>query len=359
MSGEIPGRAELGNVVVGVDGSPSARTAVLWAAAEADRRGRRLHLVHAADTDRRALFADAQTIQDVREAGRDLLTRTTLLVAERFPDLDVTRELGRQEPVSGLRAAAGARGTIVVGHRGLGGFATLMLGSVGLEVVARAEVPVIVVRGEPPNPGEGPGSVTAAVRGVADLDWLLLAAAEAEARKAALRIVSVWNVLTHVGSVATMLDDLDGIARRRVRETQALAERVRRLHPGLSVAHHVETGTSSAGILVEASSGTDLIVMGRGRRPLGLGHSLGRVAHTLIHHAHCPVEIVPPGFAARRTTGVEAGDGGADGADGAGQSGDDGGADRDGRGGEDGGADVGGRDDEGGEGHPPTAPGTH
>ncbi|MER8044656.1 universal stress protein [Streptomyces sp. NPDC094032] len=297
MNAGLPGRAELGNVVVGVDGSPSARTAVLWAAAEADRRGRRLHLVHAADTDRRALFADAETIQEVREAGRDLLARTARLVGEDFPDLAVTRELGRQEPVSGLRAAAGAKGTIVVGNRGLGGFATLMLGSVGLGVAARADVPVIVVRGERTRPGAG--SVTAAVRGVADLDWLPLAAAEAEARKATLRVVSVWNVLSQVGSVATMLDDLDGIARQRVRETQTLAERMRRLHPELVVTHHLETGTSSAGILVEASARTDLIVMGRGRRPLGLGPSLGRVAHTLIHHAYCPVEIVPSGFMTR------------------------------------------------------------
>lgn len=317
MSGEHPGRAELGNVVVGVDGSPSARTAVLWAAAEADRRGSRLHLVHAADTDRRALFADAETIQEVREAGRDLLARTARLVAERFPDLDVTGELGRQEPLSALRSAAGARGTIVVGHRGLGGFATLMLGSVGLGVAARADVPVIVVRGE--RNGPGTASVTAAVRGVADLDWLPLAAAEAQAREAALRVVSVWNVLTQVGSVATMLDDLDGIARQRVSETQAVAERIRRLHPGLVVDHHVETGTSSAGILVEASARTDLLVMGRGRRPLGVGRSLGRVAHSLIHHAHCPVEIVPRGFVTRTTDeGDEGGDGedGGDGGDG-------------------------------------------
>ncbi|MFF7443008.1 universal stress protein [Streptomyces sp. NPDC008122] len=122
---------------------------------------------------------------------------------------------------------------------------------------------------------------------------VLWAAAEADARKAALRIVSVWNALTHVGSVATMLDDLDGIARRRVHETKALADRVRELYPQLIVGHHVETGTSTPGILIEASSRTDLIVVGRGRRPLGVGPSLGRVAHAVIHHAHCPVEIVP------------------------------------------------------------------
>ncbi|MET8509235.1 universal stress protein [Streptomyces sp. NPDC004787] len=297
MTSEIPARPELGNVVVGVDGSPSARTAVFWAAAEADRRRRTLHLVHADDTARRALFADAERIQEVRERGRDLLVETVSAVQERFPDLAVTKELSRQEPVAGLRAAAGRAGTIVVGNRGLGGFSTLMLGSVGLGVAARAETPVIVVRGDGDRPEFG--SVTAAVHGASDVGWLLVAAAEADARKAALRLVSVWNVLTHIGSVATMLDDLDEIARQRVHEIKALADRVRDFYPGLNVSHHVETGTSTPGILVEATARTDLLVMGREHRALGAGPSLGRVAHVLIHHADCPVEIVPPAFATR------------------------------------------------------------
>ncbi|MFF5923406.1 universal stress protein [Streptomyces flavochromogenes] len=297
MTSETPARPELGNVVVGVDGSPSGRAAVLWAAGEADRRGRPLHLVHAADTDRRAIFSNAETIQAVREAGRDLLIETASAVRDLFPDLAVTKELDRQEPVAGLRAAAGHRGTIVVGNRGLGGFSALMLGSVGLGVAARAEVPVIVVRGDGDRPASG--SVTAAVHGASDRGWLLVAAAEADARKAALRLVSVWNVLTHVGSVATMLDDLDEIARQRVHEIKALADLAQEFYPTLTVSHHVETGTSTPGILVEASAHTDLLVMGREHRALGVGPSLGRVAHTLLHHAHCPVEIVPPAFATR------------------------------------------------------------
>ncbi|MEU7069889.1 universal stress protein [Streptomyces narbonensis] len=163
-------------------------------------------------------------------------------------------------------------------------------------MAARADVPVIVVRGDGDRPAAG--SVTAAVHGASDLGWLLLAAAEADAREAALRLVSVWNLLTYV-SVATMLDDLDEIARRRVHEVKALADLVREFSPGLIVSHHVETGTSTPGILVEASVHTDLLVMGRGHRALGAGRSLGRVAHVLLHHAHCRVEVVPPAFATR------------------------------------------------------------
>ncbi|MFF8602190.1 universal stress protein [Streptomyces sp. NPDC015232] len=285
-SGARTGR--LGQVVAGVDGSPSARTAALWAAAEAALRGRDLHLVHAADTDRRALFTDAETVQEVREAGRDLLIRTADAVRERFPGLVVTRELGRQEPVAALLAAAGRKGTIVVGHRGLGGFATLMLGSVGLGVAGRAQVPVIVVRGDDERPADptspaGPahGTVVAAVHDASDLGWLRLAAAEAEARGATLRLVRAGSPFGHPGG-AQVPDDL--------------ADRIRAVHPGLAVTAHAESGAGAAGILVEASRGAALLVAGRGRRTLGLGRALGRVAHALIHHAHCPVEIVPHAF---------------------------------------------------------------
>ncbi len=50
-----------------------------------------------------------------------------------------------------------------------------------------------------------------------------------------------------------------------------------------------------AGVLVEASRHADLLVMGGRRAPgaLGITRSLGRAAHSLLHHAHCPVLLVP------------------------------------------------------------------
>ncbi|MFB7265876.1 universal stress protein, partial [Streptomyces nojiriensis] len=49
-----------GSVVVGVDGSDSARTAAMWAAAEAVRRDRPLHIVYGADTDARIIYLSAE-----------------------------------------------------------------------------------------------------------------------------------------------------------------------------------------------------------------------------------------------------------------------------------------------------------
>ncbi|MFE3389956.1 universal stress protein [Streptomyces anulatus] len=284
----------LGAVVVGVDASAPARAAALWAAEEADRRGRPLHIVHAADTDHRMLYAGVEAIQAILEAGRDLLTDTAEAVSDRYPGLVVTRELSRIDPVGGLRAAAGERGTIVVGSRGLGGFGALMLGSVGLGLVARTEAPVIVVRGELDRATTG--VVTAAVQGDSDLGWLMLAAAEAHVRKASLRLLSVCNVLAQVGTVTTMLDSLGEVAKQQVHEVSAMAGQVGEAYPDLTITHHVETGTSVPGILVEASKHTDLLVLGSRRHLLGLGPALGRVSHAVLHHGHCPVEIVPPEY---------------------------------------------------------------
>ncbi|MFJ8403507.1 universal stress protein [Streptomyces microflavus] len=301
MTSDLPDPAELGAVVVGVDASQQSRAAALWAAAEAELRGQPLGIIHAADIEGRSVLTSAETLQALWDTARDVLDETARAVREKFPDLIVTEELSRGDAVAGLRAAAGARGTIVVGSRGLGGFAALTLGSVGLGVAARTEVPVVVVRGETDRPATG--VVTAAVHGTSDLDWLLIAAAEAQVRKASLRLLNVTNVLGYVGRFTTMLDSMGEITEEKVHETAAVADRVQKLYPDLTVTHDVETGTSVPGILVEATPLTDLLVMGARNRVLGSGAALGRVPHALLHHGHCPVQIVPPGYAT-------AGDGG-------------------------------------------------
>ncbi|WP_330454824.1 MULTISPECIES: hypothetical protein [unclassified Streptomyces] len=66
--------------------------------------------------------------------------------------------------------------------------------------------------------------------------------------------------------------------------------------------HHAETGTSTPGTLVAATTRTEPIVTARsGRRP-STAPPPGRVAHALIHHAHCPVAVVPASLPAEADT---------------------------------------------------------
>ncbi|MYV74774.1 universal stress protein [Streptomyces sp. SID1046] len=290
MKNSVSG-SELGSVIVGVDGSEPARQAALWAAAEAERRGRPLHIVYGADTDGRALYVSAETIERVRVAGRELLDETAAAVNEQHPGLGATTEFSRGDPVAGLHRAAGLRGTIVVGNRGLGGFNSLMLGSVGLKVAAGAKTPVIIVRGT--DGGAESGTVLAGVRDEHDLDCVRHAAREAELRKAELRLLHVWNVLQSVGSVVTMMDDVTEIADEYVRHLTAVTEQIRQEFPDLTVRADAEKSVSVAGVLVEASRHADLLVMGGRRASAYLGPTLGRHTHSLVHHSHCPVLLVP------------------------------------------------------------------
>lgn len=99
---------ELGTVIVGVDGSEPAHGAAPWAAGEAARRGRTLYIVHAADTDGRADYASAETIERARTAGRGIVHET-------------------------------------LGRRGNGGYTGMRLGSVVHGLLHRAHYPVITV----------------------------------------------------------------------------------------------------------------------------------------------------------------------------------------------------------------------
>ncbi len=280
-------------VVVGVDGSHTARAAAMWAAGEAVRRDQPLHIVYGADTDGRALYLSAQTTERIRANGRQLLDDTAKAVTDEYPGLHVSTEFSRADAAHSLRQAGALHGTIVVGNRGLGGFSSLMLGSVGMDVAAAATSPVIVVRGI--DGAQETGTVLAAVRDEHDLVHARYAAREAELRKASLRLLHVWNVLESVGEVVSMLDGVDEIAGAHADALRAVTEVVRDEFPGLDVRADAEKSISVAGVLVEASRHADLLVMGGRRVPsaLGLARNLGRATHSVLHHAHCPVLLIP------------------------------------------------------------------
>lgn len=282
-----------GQVVVGIDGSDHARSAASWAAAQADAARRTLCVLYAADLDRISRFASFETVESVREKGHELLDETARAVQARFPSLDIARSFSRKEPVSALHEAAGRQGRIVVGSRGRGGFGALLLGSVGLGVATGAVVPVVVVRGE--AAWSGTGRVTAAVRGATDGDWLEAAAREARLREASLHLLGVRSILARTVGTGRLPDAEEGADRRGGQEIEDLAASLRETFPGTAVSSEVKTGRSAAAVLVEASRRCDLVVVGGRREQDHVSAGPGRLAHALLHHSHCPVEIVPRG----------------------------------------------------------------
>lgn len=132
-------------VVVGVDGSPASEKALAIAFEEASLRGVDLLAVHAWSDSTVFEFpgTDWSTLQAM---GEKTLSERLAGWQERYPDVLVRRTVVADRPARQLIEQAESAQLLVVGSRGRGGFAGLLLGSVSTAVVNAARTPVIVAR---------------------------------------------------------------------------------------------------------------------------------------------------------------------------------------------------------------------
>jgi len=272
-------------IVAGVDGSPSSLSAADYAAALAERAQAPLHLIHGflrtpKTYDVTGLTPDGEETarKEVEFALRDLVKslradHTGLVAVE-----------ARQVAATAVRALIDHSRTAavtVVGSRGIGGFAELMLGSVSSQLATYAHGPVIVVRRQistevaPLGPvlvgyDGSPGSAAA----------LAFAASEANRRRVPLIVA---NVYTDQVTAAT------GYAARLV---AGAAASLLDPYPRLAIDLRTIAAGNRASALVDESRKAALVVVGA--RGLGgfAGLKLGTVGRTLIHHASCPVAIL-------------------------------------------------------------------
>jgi nucleotide-binding universal stress UspA family protein len=173
---------------------------------------------------------------------------------------------------------------LVVGNRGRGALAELLLGSVAAGVVAHCAGPVMVVPGTPRDPGQAGPVVVGAGDAQTPTAWAFAYEAAAEHGTdlvvvRAWRPPAAWHSLGRPRS-ADDVDELETAERRAV--WRALAPHGRR-HAGVPVALRLVVA-EPADALVRASAHARLVVVGaRGR---------GTTAHRVIRRAGCPVAVV-------------------------------------------------------------------
>jgi nucleotide-binding universal stress UspA family protein len=306
-------------VVAGPDGSPESRAAAEWAAREARLRGRPLKIVHVwepapepalrvprtgggAHAHRTARSGTGAPADGTR---RHIPRETAADLRLRHPDVDVTTEQLTGRPAEILLRAAERAELLVLGSRGLSGIGGFLVGSVGQSVVAHTEVPVVLVRaGEPsadalppdragtPVPGARPVLLGLDTGDRADA-VTAFAFAEAARRGTGLRVVHAWNLPPyHVHGLCADPGPPTGTARQQAAAlTEALA-RGREEHPLVEVVEECRSG-SPAPHLIDASREASLLVVGRRVRRARLGTHIGSVTHAVLHHAACPVAVVP------------------------------------------------------------------
>ncbi|MEU9372260.1 universal stress protein [Streptomyces sp. NPDC048255] len=304
-------------VIAAVDGSEHSLAALEWARAAALRHGTGLLIAHVLPdhaqlyAGRRAALHDASQPEEFTDPVRDRL----LTLFGGGPDFPAgVRYEALEGSVPEALRVIGAEGLmLVMGSRGRGGFATLLLGSSSRAVATTAPCPVVVIphaerRADPADVAGEPsaGRVVLGLHAAETPDDVLeFAFAEAAARGTTVQVVSAYAIPpapTMVIDSPFVVIPPEGLAdggdavpaeREMLRsQTERLAP-FRTRHPDVPVEQAAVPG-DAAGRLVTASRSAALVVVGR-HHPRRRGRSLfiGSVAHAVLQHAHGPVAVVP------------------------------------------------------------------
>ncbi|MFD1542731.1 universal stress protein [Nonomuraea guangzhouensis] len=277
-------------IIVGVDGSVTARAAVEWAANDAFRMREPLRIVHAVDRSPYQIgrFANVALPDTLLREGQRILREALALAHERQPGVEVTTQDIEGAPAEVLREQAEDATEIVLGSRGLGGFAGALLGSVSTHVAGHVHGPVVVVRGDhQPVRGE-------IVVGVDDSPEcepaLAYAFRQAKLRGSALRVVHAWQLPVHAFAPGVPYD-MDEV---RVAQHQVVHDRLetfKKDNPQVTVVEDVQPA-QPVEALTDASARADLLVVGSHGHGATGAMLLGSVSRGVLHHARCPVAVV-------------------------------------------------------------------
>jgi nucleotide-binding universal stress UspA family protein len=271
-------RSAATDVVVGVDGSSSSFAAVDVAVTEAAMRKLPLRIVH--------VCAGGPLDRQAPEMLRVALHRASAASDE----VAVTSQALVGDPGAVLVRRSATADLVVVGRRGRGGFAGLLVGSVAEKLAAHAGCPVVVACGECGSAGAVVVGVDGSDAGRAAVGF---AFEEADLRRSPLLAIHAASGPPVTGPGGVLRDDLQ---HEEARVTGLVADAVdewHERHPDVPVRHTVRWAPA-AGSLIEASRGAQLVVVGvRGTSGL-VGARLGAVSHALLHHAGCPVAVVHP-----------------------------------------------------------------
>jgi nucleotide-binding universal stress UspA family protein len=287
----------LGRIVVGVDESAGAAAALRWAVREADVRGWSLlavlawtyldqhHVIVGEPFD--PVYGEADAV-----AALDAIVARTVGTAHAA---SIEQQIINDHAAAALLEASDGADLLVVGARGLGRLKSLLLGSVSSAVLRHATCPVAIVRDGTDLSDEGIARVVVGIDGshTAEraLEWAL---EEGRLHDATVEVVHAWTFPYRVGekiaAVAFDSTPLEDAARRTL---DAAVESADTSGLPAPVMRTLTIGSAAASIL-QAAEGADLVVVGS--RGLGgfKGLVLGSVSYHIVHHATCPVVVLPP-----------------------------------------------------------------
>jgi nucleotide-binding universal stress UspA family protein len=282
-------------VVVGVDGSAVSTAALRWAVDEARRRSAPLWVVYALDESHSESFllANPVFVAEERRAGKQVLDVAVGHARGLAADLHVRPVLDLGSPAVVLLTQSAAADLVVLGSRGRGGFAGMLLGSTSLQVAMHASCAVVVLRSALDGTGAGPSAgriVVGADGSPASERAMRFAFARARQLGLGLTALRAWRSPAIYVDVPSSPKWEQVEKAEQALQSEGLAPR-REQYPEVDVVEKTVQGNAAAA-LVDESAGAELLVVGsHGRGGYG-GLLLGSVSHAALHHARCPVAVV-------------------------------------------------------------------
>lgn len=282
-------------VVVGVDGSEQALMASRAAAREAVRRGSALKIVHA------FIWPDLHVNVNPPKAGppeggllheaERFLDQAAKAAAEAGPAVVLSTELVRGAPAAVILHEARDAQLVVLGDRGLGGFTSLLVGSAAVQVTAHSPVPVLVVKSAERQDGPVVLGTDGSPESATAIEQAFI---EASLRDTDLIVVHGWTrpAVRGPGDILPLVYDVDKVEGEEERVLSEAISGYRDRFPEVRLTERVIRGRPSP-TLIELSETAQLVVVGS--RGFGgfAGLLLGSVSQQVLHHAACPILIVP------------------------------------------------------------------
>jgi nucleotide-binding universal stress UspA family protein len=280
-------------VVVGIDDSDSSQLALDWAVDEARERRIPLRIVSIYSFTPLyvwgPVYSDPETQDYVRGAAVDRVDAAAARVAELAPDLDVKGIAVEGDAANTLIQLSEEAAEIVLGSRQMAALGSAFLGSVSCVVAARAACPVTVLRGPSGMAAEG-AEVVVGVDGTESAEVALEYAFDHASRFGVpLKAVLCWKP----DPLATM--KWRGEPPAPEKADRFLAEITagwQEKYPDVDVRRAVIRDHPVEGLIAE-SHGSRVLVVGTHSRHAVTGALLGSVAQGVLHHATCPVTVIP------------------------------------------------------------------
>lgn len=277
---------DFGVIVVGIDGSEVANSALEFAAHEADRRGSRLVIAHAGD-----IPSWEKREGEVRPFADILGEEAIATVAALHPHVACEFMLRDGDAADLLVSLSRGADLLVVGTHRMGRLRGFVLGSVSQRVAAHAMCPVVTVSG-PAAVGTDPIvlGASASPGGLAALRFACEEARLLGVPVHAIRsaITEDWALAGSGHSIALSPDLLVDAARAELRAVLTAAQDA---FPDVAVSGEVSDRDPFTALL-HAAQGAALVVIGSRRRQDSVLPHLGPVAAWLLHQAQRPLAVV-------------------------------------------------------------------